>query len=50
MNPQHQHTNRLVHVLPDANEMMTEAAPGYPWAFVMALNGVLLIVAINQVP
>lgn len=38
-----------MHVLPDAHEMMSEAAPGYPWAFVMALNGVLLILAVNQV-
>ena len=39
----------LVHVLPDAHEMMSEAAPsGYPWAFAMALNGMLLVAAVNQ--
>ena len=39
---------RIVHVLPDAHEMLVEASPNYPLAFAMALNGVLLIVALNQ--
>lgn len=39
----------MVHVLPDANEMMAAAAPGFPWAFAFALFGVLLNVAVNQV-
>ncbi len=41
---------RFVHVLPDANDMLTEAVGGgYPWAHVMALTGMLLIVGVNQV-